>query len=145
MMNSLFKIWWCLCLYKDKAYIITDRSDKWMHDRCKTIQKTKIEQRNKLLVEENNKNKTSKLIKLKTYIAFKQTIQCLRYVWFKHDFSICISFYSRLVTPEKLWLKKNYRFCTSGDIQRMTMILTINSNHEPIQKWVPLFKIPQDT
>jgi hypothetical protein len=30
----------------------------------------KIEQRNKLLVEENNEKQTSKLIKLKTYIAF---------------------------------------------------------------------------
>ncbi|PKH66298.1 hypothetical protein CXF59_10020 [Flavobacterium sp. ALD4] len=124
---------------KDKAYIIRDESDKWTRmigAQTDVTEKTKIEQQNKLLLEENNKNKNIQLNKAESLyrlLADNTThLVCL------HDLNMTFQYVSPSVealigfTPESLIGKNPIDFAHPRDIKRMIIDFdNLNSKHEP--------------
>ncbi|WP_339918811.1 PAS domain S-box protein [uncultured Flavobacterium sp.] len=126
---------------KDKAYIIRDESDKWMRmigAQTDITEIKKIEQRNKLLVEENNKNKNIQLNKAESLyrLLADNTMHLVCLLDLNMTFQYVSPSIEALVgfTPENLIGKKPIDFAHPEDIKRMTIDFdNLNSNHEPIR------------
>jgi PAS domain S-box-containing protein len=126
---------------KDKAYIIRDESDKGIRmigAQTDITEIKKIEQQNKLLLEENNENKDIQLNKAES--LYRLLADNTMHLVCLHDLNMTFQYVSPSIealvgfTPENLIGKNPLDFAHPEDIKRMTIDFdNLNSNHEPIR------------
>lgn len=124
---------------KDKAYIIRDQLDKGIRmigAQTDITEIKKIEQQNKLLLEENNENKNIQLNKAES--LYRLLADNTMHLVCLHDLNMTFQYVSPSIealvgfTSENLIGKNPRDFAHPEDIKRMTIDFdNLNSNHEP--------------